>query len=245
MLNVKMNQNWIDQLMPDGFPFPSSTIISGPGGSGKPLIGSLFASSWLRIGGDITFLLINSDRAYAEKMLKIYNIQPEDYTKKIYYIDFDPNIKTIEKVDQNMLKANLLKPEVWDLSIKLASEVVKHNDRSNLVIGSALNLLFFSKTYRDVLAKKLASILQKINCIFSVSTNVFQDKIKLLEDTADNLMFARAESPIRLYLRISRMKDVSFLNHEVEVFLSETELMNIKTDSEKARKNLIPIISKI
>ena len=110
-----------------------------------------------------------------------------------------------------MLKTNLLKPEVWDQSLELASNALAHNNNNNLLFGAALNLLFFSKTYRDVLVRKLVSILQKENCIFSVSTNVFQDKIEQLENTADNLMFARSEKPMRLYLRIAKMKGVSFL----------------------------------
>ncbi|MCK4446001.1 MAG: hypothetical protein KAW56_02860 [Candidatus Marinimicrobia bacterium] len=244
MLNVKMQQNWIDRLLPEGFPFPSSTIISGPGGSGKPLIGILFVSAWLKVGGNVTFLLINSDRDYAEKILKIYNIQPTDYNEKLCFIDFDPKIDTIEGENCNILKANLLKPEVWDQSLKLASNTLADNN-SNLIFGAALNLLFFSKTYRDVLVSKLVSMLKKENCMFSLSTNIFQDKVRLLENTADNLMFARHEKPMRLFLRIAKMKGVNFLKDEAEVSLSEKELLNLRTESEKARKYLIPIISKI
>ena len=74
MLNVKIQQNWIDRLLPQGFPFPSSTIISGPGGSGKPLIGSLFASAWLKMGGNVIYFLVNYDKDYAEKMLNLFDL---------------------------------------------------------------------------------------------------------------------------------------------------------------------------
>ncbi len=48
MKHLKTNQEWLDQIIPEGIIVPSSTIISGPGGSGKPIIGSLLASSWLK-----------------------------------------------------------------------------------------------------------------------------------------------------------------------------------------------------
>lgn len=61
MFNLKMNYDWIDGLLPEGFPFPSSTLISGPGGNGKPLLASLFLSVWLKHGGSAIILLINSE----------------------------------------------------------------------------------------------------------------------------------------------------------------------------------------
>ena len=78
--------------------------------------------------------------------------------------------------------------------------------------------------------------LQTQNCILSVSTNIFQDKIELLEDT---------EKPMRLFLKITKMKNVRFLQDEVKVPLSHKELQSLRIEAESARKHLIPIISKI
>ncbi|MEA1976877.1 MAG: hypothetical protein U9N80_03155 [Chloroflexota bacterium] len=36
-------QDWFDRLLPDGLPISSSTLLSGPGGSGKPLVGNVIA----------------------------------------------------------------------------------------------------------------------------------------------------------------------------------------------------------
>ncbi len=40
MDRLALGQDWFNKLLPEGLPVPSSTIISGPGGSGKPLIGA-------------------------------------------------------------------------------------------------------------------------------------------------------------------------------------------------------------
>ena len=74
---------------------------------------------------------------------------------------------------------------------------------------------------------------------------MFQEDIKQLENAADNLIFARTERPMRLHIRIERMKDVIFDKQEIEVPLSEQELRNLRSEAEQARKHLIPLISKI
>ena len=59
MLNMKTfhtNEEWFDQLLPEDLPIPSSTLLSGPGGSGKPLIGNVIVAAWLRQGGSVVFM---------------------------------------------------------------------------------------------------------------------------------------------------------------------------------------------
>lgn len=36
---LKIHQPWLNELLPEGLPYPTTTLISGPGGSGKPLVG--------------------------------------------------------------------------------------------------------------------------------------------------------------------------------------------------------------
>ncbi len=35
-------------VLPEGLPLNTSTVITGSGGSGKPLIGETFVSAWLK-----------------------------------------------------------------------------------------------------------------------------------------------------------------------------------------------------
>ena len=245
MFHIKFHTEWIDRLLPEGFPFPSSTLISGPGGSGKPLVASLFVSAWLKNGGTVTFLLINSDREYAIKILSLFGIDEQSYAEKIYFIDFAPEIETLQEQDGNSLQANILKPDIWDRAIAIAQQKLDAEEPENLLYGAALNLLLFSNTFREHVVEKLKTTLLNNNCIFSVSTNVFKEKVLILENAADNLMFARSEKPMKLLFRIQRMKKAPFLNDEARVPLSEKELAGLRSEAESARKHLIPIISKI
>lgn len=56
MNTLYVQQEWFDRLLPEGLPIPSSTLLSGPGGSGKPLIGSVIVAAWLRQGGSVVFM---------------------------------------------------------------------------------------------------------------------------------------------------------------------------------------------
>lgn len=92
------------------FPYPSSTLISGPGGTGKPLIVFAFVSSWLKAGGSIIGIPLQYPTTdfVSISMKKLYGIDIEEYKDRIVYIQFDPNIDTIEQSDRKMLKADLL-----------------------------------------------------------------------------------------------------------------------------------------
>ena len=35
MKRLTLKARWLQEILPDGFPYPSTTLVSGPGGSGK------------------------------------------------------------------------------------------------------------------------------------------------------------------------------------------------------------------
>jgi KaiC/GvpD/RAD55 family RecA-like ATPase len=47
MKKLRINIPWFDELLPEGILIPSSTLISGPGGTGKPLVEFAFALPWM------------------------------------------------------------------------------------------------------------------------------------------------------------------------------------------------------
>lgn len=254
MKKLKTGLKWLDELMPEGLPIPSSTLISGAGGSGKPLVGFSIVSSWLKQGGNLVFILTSTGKDFVEKAMKeIYNIEIEDYGENLKFVEFDPSldpaVSSIEKSRERPIKANLVNPEVWDKTIKIANERLRQkSELGNLVFCSALNLLIFSRTYGERILNRLRQVVEKDKTktyLFTVSTSAFRDKIRILEKAADNLMFTRTEKPMRLFLKITRMKGVDFSKKEVEVPLKTKDLRLIKSLAEKSRKNLIPTISKI
>jgi hypothetical protein len=58
-------------------------------------------------------------------------------------------------------------------------------------------------------------------------------------------MFTRMEKPMKLFLKIERMKSVGFLKEEKEVPISAELLKEINEIAEATRKTRIPEIRKI
>ena len=247
---VKLGVPWLEEVLPEGFPANTSTLVSGPGGSGKPLIGYIFASGWLKNGGTVIFLLTSTTVDYLRNTMRLLGTDLERYRRRVFFVELDPAMNGIELVSDNHVRANFVKPDVWDESIALGS-VYLSNSRQTLgtmVVGSALNLLFFSPTYGRAIHEKIKGALgvDKTKTYFlTVNTDVFGDMVRELEGVADNLMFSRMEKPMRLFLRIERIKGAPFKRKEIEVPLSREILEEIRKEAERGKKNLIPAIKRL
>lgn len=230
MTRFKTNINWLDELLPEGIRIPGSILISGPGGTGKPLVEFAFVAGWLKAGGSLiamplqypTFGLLKST------IKKIYNIDLENYTGKIAYIEFDHKADSYLSQGENNIKANIAKPEIWDETIKTAERMIEKGGPGIMIFGSALNLLLLSPTYKNLILNKLKEIIAEDKTrtySFAVSTSIFSEDIKVLEDAADNLISTRVDESGRFYLKILRMKDVKFSDIETEVHIPK-EVLN-------------------
>ncbi|MCD6299216.1 MAG: hypothetical protein J7L93_01240 [Thermoplasmata archaeon] len=250
MDKVKLGINWADNILPEGFPANTSTLVSGPGGSGKPLIGYMFASGWLKNDGKVVFILTSTTLDYLKSTMKILGTNIDDYTGKMFFIELDPAIDGIEEEGEYHIKANFIKPEIWDEAISLANNYLDgiESELGTMVSGAALNLLFFSKTYGKEIYAKIKGILREDKdrtYFFTVNSDAFRDMVEDIEKNVDNLMFSRRGEGMKLYLKITKMKDTSFIEKEIEVPLSRDILEGIKIEAEKGKKNLIPAIRKI
>jgi KaiC/GvpD/RAD55 family RecA-like ATPase len=249
-MQLTTDVHWLDNLLPEGMTIPSSTLISGPGGTGKPLVGFAILSAWLRAGGSVIAMPLQYPNPELTKsaMSRLYNINLDDYRGNIVYIQFDPHAEKVKKVGEDMLKANMVKPEVWDETIERAEKMVRQSGPGTLVFGSALNLLLFSQTYQNSMLRKLEDILKNEKgrtYLFAVSTSALADKIKALEDAADNLMFTRIEKPGKLFFRIEKMKDLEFSGQETQVPIGKEMLDELSNVADSTRKTRIPEIRKI
>jgi len=247
---LKIKYEWLAKLLPEGFPYPSSTLISGPGGTGKPLVEFAFVAAWLEAGGSVIGIPLQYPTAefVGTSMNKLYNINLDNYRGKISFIQFDPTSDRWEKMGNDALKANLLKPEVWDEAIGEAEKMVERGGLGTMVFGSALNLLLFSPTYKNSILGELKEIIKRERSktyIFSVSTSAFADEIKIWEEAADNLMFTRIEKPMRLFFRVSKVKGAGFSKEEMEVPVSKETLKEIREVAETTRRRTIPQIMNI
>ncbi len=251
MKKLTLHQEWLGNLLPEGLSYPTSTLISGPGGSGKPLIGFAFVNDWLQAGGEVIFITLQyPEREFVKTSLKeLYDVNVNEYQRKIAYIQFDYSLNTWNRSNGNIIRANLLKPGIWEEAVNDAeNSFAETGEPGTLVFASALNLLLFSPTYKQYCVEYLEDLIQddkNRTYILSVSTSAFKDEIKRWEKAADNLMFARMEPPMKLYLSIDKMEKKSVAPQEVAVPIPKKLLEKIKDVAESARKRDIPNLRKI
>jgi len=248
---IKIQSDWFDHLLPEGLPIPSSTLLSGPGGSGKPLVGNVIAASWLRQGGSVVFMSLQyPDPSFLLAGFRsIAQLDLGDYKERVAFIELDVSMEEMTPPIGNQFKANVVKPVIWDAALERACSMVPDEGPGILIFGTALNLLLFSPTYGRKTLEKLKSLVQgasKYSYLFSTSTSAKAEEIAELEAAADNLIMIRSDQVSRkLYLQIEHMKNISFLADEIEVPFSPQALREIKTIADHSRKRIIPQISKL
>jgi len=249
--NIRIDVDWFDRLIPEGFLNPSSILLSGPGGSGKPLIGNLITSAWLRQGGSVVFMSLQyPDHSFiVASLLKISHLDVNQYKQQTAFIELDASLDNISEVKGNHFKANLVKPMVWDTALEKAISMVSNDGPGVLVFGSALNLLLFSPTYGEEIlekVKKLFSEPQNESYLFSTSTTAKEEQILELENASENLITTWSEkSTHKLFMKIEKMKGVPFSKEEIEVPFPEETLQEVKEVADHSRKRVIPQIMKI
>ncbi len=240
---------WLSERLPEGIQIPSSTLISGPGGTGKPLVELALADSWLKAGGSMIAIPLQfpSGEMVAAAMKMLYQTNLGQYQGKVAYIQFDPAMRKGMIIKENKVTANILDPDTWDKAIEKAEGMVEKSGPGVMVLGSALNLLLFSKRHKEAILQKMRKMLQKDKSrtyAFAVSTSAFASEIKKLEEVSDNLMFTRMDESKRLFLTIERMKGVHFSGEEQEVPFTPEQLKEINAIAEQTRKRNIPLITR-
>ena len=251
METLKTGIKWIDAIIPEGLPLKSTTIITGPGGSGKPLIGETFVSAWLKEGGSVVFMSLQypNTEFITESIKNITGLNLSEYKDKIIFIQLDTEISDLKVEGKNIIRANLVKPEIWDKALNISTDKLPKEGPGLLIFGSALNLLLFSPTYGDKILDKIKETIvsdKSKTYIFSVSTSAKAEEISKIEKIADNLLISRAEKePFRLFLKVLKMKDVLYNSNEIRVPISLKILNHVKEIAEHSRSIVIPAISKI
>lgn len=244
-------QEWFDRLLPAGLPIPSVTLLSGPGGSGKPLIGNVIVAAWLRQGGSVIFMSLQyPDHSFiAAGLNNIAQLDLDEYQDRVAFVELDATLDGMTAPVGNRFKANVVKPDVWDAALKRACAMVPDEGPGILVFCSALNLLLFSPTYgKDILEKMKASTQGGGECsyLFSASTTAKAEDIAELEAVVDHLIMTRStRSPFQLYMQIERVKGAPFVPDEIKVPFSADLLTDVKEIADHSRKRVIPLVSKL
>jgi len=250
METIKTGISWIDDVIPEGLPLNSTTVITGPGGSGKPLIGVTLVSAWLKKGGSIIFMSLQypGSEFVNESIMSVTGLDIQDYKEKTIFLQLDTGISEYQQVNKHLIHANLVKPEVWEDVLNLASAKLPDEGPGILIFGSALNLLLFSPTYGDAIFEKIKSTIVSNTTktyIFSVSTSAKAEEISQLEKIADNLILSRSEkTPFQLFMKVLKMRDVRYVSDEVQVPISPQILEHIKKMADHSRNKVLPAILK-
>jgi KaiC/GvpD/RAD55 family RecA-like ATPase len=246
------DQEWIRTVLPEGIPTGESTVVSGPGGSGKPLIGFSIVDSWLAAGGSVVMLLTNSGTEFVvETMAELYGTDLAAADDRLAWVDFDPAmepaVEAIETVSAREVRGNLLEPAVWRETLDRSTAAVPGDSPGTLVFGSALNLFLFSPTYGDRMLEEFVDVVadeSSVTSLFTVSTSAFEDRIARVEEAADTLLLTSMADG-RLRLRGVRSDSVAVSTDEVDVPFTESQLQRIKSVAEETRDSIIPTIKNV
>ncbi|WP_181685184.1 hypothetical protein [Halorhabdus salina] len=246
------DHEWFQQVLPEGLSIDETTVVSGPGGSGKPLVGFAVVESWLAKGGSVVFLLTNSGRDFvAETMAELYDVDVEEYASELSFVEFDPEmdptIEAIDRPDDGPIRANLLDSAVWTEAIDSAAEPLADDGPGTLVFATALNLFLFASTYRE---ESLDTFLRTIEreddrtYLFTVSTSAFADEIARVESAADTVLLTEMDDQ-RLQLRGVDSESVPVETDFAQVPFTPEQISTIKSVSEETRTSLIPTLKEI
>ena len=243
-MKLELKEEWIGKLFLEGIKIPSLTVINGPSMSGMPMVEYTFVSAWLKQGGGVILLPIHHPSIeLSKKILKeSFNVDMEDYLKQIIYVQFDPETDFLK--DGNIIKANLLKPEIWDKVIDYGSKIVNKNSLGILVSAFGLGQLLFSPSYADVITEKIKEIVKDKSRTYLISPSSEKEKFKIFPEMADNLIITILENH-KAYCRVVRAKDVVFLEKEIPLPFSKEIVKEIAEVVAKRKMELRPILKKI
>jgi KaiC/GvpD/RAD55 family RecA-like ATPase len=250
MDSISIGAPWLDRLLPEGFPVGPSTLISGPGGSGKPLIAEAVVGGWLRQGGSVIFMSLQYPTTdfIVEGIRRVAGLELGDYAERVAFVELDIAIEGIDPMPGHHMRANVVIPEVWDSALTTARKLVPSQGPGVLLFASAINLLLFSPTYGAAILRRIHDTMasdDRFTVLFSASTTAKRQEIATLEAAADNLWMTRSEKdPMRLYLQIRRMV-VAAVTEEAPVPIPSGALEEVKAVAHHSRRRVIPQISKL
>jgi len=86
----------------------------------------------LEAGGNVVFIALQyPEMEFVQTSLKrLCDLNVDEYPKNIAYIQFDHDIDTYGKSGENVLKANMLKPDIRDKAISEAENLLARGVRN-------------------------------------------------------------------------------------------------------------------
>jgi KaiC/GvpD/RAD55 family RecA-like ATPase len=252
--NFKTDLGWFDAILPTGVPVPSTILISGPSGTGKPLVGLAFAGSWLKQGGRVIFIPIHAaHRLLFESGLRsLHGLSLEQYSQSHFFVlldtELDPREENVEVAGNNAIRCNLVNPKVWREALAVASTSME-GDGPILVFASALNVLLMSPSYGEQLFLMLLQTIREPKertYMLAISSSIMQKKAIILEQAADHLfLMQRVPGERQLHVRAARVRNAPFHVEPVPIPGMSDMLEELKDEAVASRRILIPTLSSV
>ena len=264
-MNIPISVPWLGDVLPQGFSSGQSIVVTGPGGSGKPLIGDAFLRSWLHAGGSVVFLSLQyPDPTFLyESYRRVTGDELSDHEDRLAFVELDPSIEGLGGTRGNRFAANVLVPDTLSAAIQRGYERVtgrQFTERSSreaiegdpagpgvMVFASALNLLMFSPTWGAAVTRRFVEIMgdPSLTCLLSVSEKPHAPLVDQIVAAADTVLVSeRALDDLKLTMRVQR-SSVQFVPGTWSVPIPEEELRATKSIAERSRNKIIPQISAI
>lgn len=243
---LKLKQDWLNDFIPEDIRIPSTTVVTGPAGAAKEILGSMIAASWLNLGGSLIHVLTNFKRDHAERLFSYSNVNSGKTKGKIVYINFDPKINNYKQTSDDEFRANLLKPETFNKVLKKSEEILSDSNNDILTYMTALNMLLYSKTYKnDILTKYHSLINSESNYLFTFSENIFADDMNKIKEKADNVFYVHGTGIMHLSLKLQKINGNNISINEIETPITEEQINKHLLEIQNRRQELIPIIKRI
>jgi len=244
--SLKITQNWLHDFIPENIIIPSTTVVTGPAGAAKGILGSMIAAAWLKQGGSLIHVLTNFNRDHAERLLSYFNVNATETRKKIIYVNFDPKIKNYKQTSDDEFRANLLKPEIFNKVLNKSNEILSNSNTDILTYMTALNMLLFSKMYiKDVLATYHAKINKNSFNLFTFSDNVFAEEMHEIREKADNIFYVHGTGIMHLSMKLLKLNGNKISKNEIDTPFTEEQINRHLLEIQDHRQELVPIIKKI
>lgn len=250
MNKLIIDSKWFQSLFPEGFTYPTSTIISGKGGSGKPLVELSFVAEWIRNGKSVIGIPLQYPSAdfVHTAMANLFDLNYDDYSSQLAYLHFNPDVKEVNRLNNQDIEANLLEQKQWMEAINMAKSILKVDDKDIMIFGAAFNLLLFAPKHKQEVHSRINTLLKEFHpntVMISVSTSAMREEIRTWEDTADNLLYTSMDDNNQLWLRAERMKYDHYSNQEIPLPISKKEIKEMKDIALHSRNKIIPKLKKI
>jgi KaiC/GvpD/RAD55 family RecA-like ATPase len=245
---------WFDALVRGGLPVPSSILVSGPSGTGKPYVGLALAAGWMRQGGRVIFIPMHHGypALFERGLRELLGLELGDFVGSHFFVlldtELDPHKPAVVAAGRNALRANLVNPQAWRQALGAASAALDGTGPV-LVFASALNLLLFSPSYGEQMLSLLLESVRDTRdwtYLLAMSSSILLKKAMILEAGVDHLFVMESVARQRQFqLRAARVRYASFVEEAIPVPAQPDFLEDLKNEAVASRRILIPLVSRI